>query len=211
MREGDRVATDLSDACLLWDIDGILVLNAHPKRDRHSHAVRRVIEVDAQPAQFGTGKTDREIIAEIVSAHREPDDEVLDAALDALDEITEEDLASVPSIAVAGVAEVLQALASTPLQQRLLTGNTPRRAELKITTVGLDQHFSGSSGFTGDRHLTRYALVAEAVEPPSALGALNRVSACRGRRDDGVAGSFGSGCSSGCAGAGAESRIPGLC
>lgn len=164
MREDAQVATDLSDACLLWDIDGTLVVNAHPQRDRHSHAVRTVIDVDAQPVQLGTGKTDREIIAEIVSAHLEPADEVLDAALAALDEITAEDLAFAPSTPVAGVAEVLQWLSATSVQQRLLTGNTPRRADLKVSTAGLGHFFAGSEGFYGDRHLTRYALVAQAVE-----------------------------------------------
>lgn len=160
----DEPVSDISiDACLLWDIDGTLVVNSPPRRDRHSHAVRRVLDVDAQPVQLGTGKTDRQLIAEIISAHCEPQPQIIDAALVALDEITEQDLSLAPSTPVPGVGDVLAAMAATSIEHRLLTGNTPKRAELKVRTAGLQQHFGQSDGFYGDRHLTRFDLVAQAA------------------------------------------------
>lgn len=163
MGEDAQVASDLWEACLLWDIDGTLVLNAPAARDRHCHAVRVALDLDATPVPLGTGKTDRQLIAEIISAHLEPSDVAVDAALAALDEVTAQDLEMFPSSAVPGVAEVLDALAPTPIRQRLLTGNTPRRAELKVGTAGLGQYFGYRDGFYGDRHATRYDLVGQAA------------------------------------------------
>ena len=156
------MTADLFEACLLWDIDGTLVAHAPARRDRHAHAVRLILEVDAQPVQLGTGKTDRQLVTEIISAHVEPDDNTIDAALAALDEITAADLSLSPSTAIPGVADILAAIAQAETPQLLLTGNTPRRAELKVRTAGLDQYFAFQDGFYGDRHATRFDLVQEA-------------------------------------------------
>lgn len=157
------MTADLFEACLLWDIDGTLVAHAPSRRDRHAHAVRVVLHVDAQPVQLGTGKTDRQLVTEIISAHAEPDDDTIDAALDALDEITAEDLSLTPSTAIPGVAGVLAATAQVQTPQLLLTGNTPRRAELKVQTAGLQEFFAIPDGFYGDRHATRFELVEQAA------------------------------------------------
>jgi len=157
------MTTDIADACLLWDIDGTLVVHAPSPRDRHSHAVRHVLKVDAQPVQLGTGKTDRQLVMEIISAHVEPDAAVVDAALAALDEITAADLSLAPSTAIPGVAGVLAAVSTTEAQQRLLTGNTPRRADLKVRTSGLHPYFEMQDGFYGDQHATRFELVRQAA------------------------------------------------
>jgi phosphoglycolate phosphatase-like HAD superfamily hydrolase len=164
LRKDAHVSGDVFEACLLWDIDGTLVRHAPSPRDRHAHAVKLVLQVDAQPVQLGTGKTDRQLVMEIISAHTDPVDEVVDAALLALDEITAEDLSLSPSTAIPGVARVLESIPATDVQQRLLTGNTPRRAELKVRTSGLHPHFEAADGFYGDRHPTRFDLVRQAAE-----------------------------------------------
>lgn len=154
---------DVLNACLLWDIDGTLVAHAPARRDRHAHAVRVVLDVDAQPVQLGTGKTDRQLVAEIIGAHMEPDDATIEAALDALDAITTADLGLTPSTPIPGVADILAATARSQTPQLLLTGNTPLRAELKVRTAGLDQYFAFQDGFYGDQHATRFELVEQAA------------------------------------------------
>lgn len=155
---------DLNDVCLLWDIDGTLIAHSSAKRDRHAHAVSLVLSVDAHPVPAGTGKTDRQIIAEIISVHSDPEDSLVDAVLAALDEVTEADLVLNPVMPTAGVAGVLGTCAGQGVAQRVLTGNTPRRAELKIHSAGLGMHFPARNGFYGERHATRFELVAEAAD-----------------------------------------------
>lgn len=162
----DRMAESLADlegACLLWDIDGTLVEHAPSARDRHAHAVSRVLQVQTEAVATGTGKTDRQIVVEIIAVHADPADELVDAALAQLDQITADDLQAFPSIAIPGVAALLAELQSMPVANRLLTGNTPRRAELKVGSAGLGSSFLPGTGFYGDRHATRFDLVAEAA------------------------------------------------
>ena len=162
---------DLDGVFLLWDIDGTLITHAPSARDRHAHAVSSVLQVQARPIPAGTGKTDRQIVTEIIAMHAAPSDEVIDAVLEVLDEVTADDLRTRPVLAINGVQDILAALASAGFDQRLLTGNTPRRAEIKVASAGLGGYFPERDGFYGDRHATRYELVAEAA---SVLGP-NRV------------------------------------
>ncbi len=158
-----EIRADLQGACLLWDIDGTLVEHAPSARDRHAHAVSLVLDVSAEAVMAGTGKTDRQIVTEIIAMHVDPSDELVAAALAQLDQITADDLREFPSTAIAGVAELLAELQSTPVASRLLTGNTPRRAELKVESAGLGANFLGEDGFYGDRHASRFDLVADAA------------------------------------------------
>lgn len=148
---------------LLWDIDGTLIEHAPAKRDRHAHAVHLTLGVAADPIPPGIGKTDRQIITEIVSAHTEPDVDVVNAALDHLDVITHGDLETYPAIAIPGVHDVLAHLAEIGAENRLLTGNTPQRAKAKVDSAGLGNFFDIENGFYGRDHATRMDLVAEAV------------------------------------------------
>lgn len=158
------VSTDtLGWVCLLWDIDGTLITHAPAKRDRHAHAVALALGVDAHPVVAGTGKTDRQIVVEIIAVHDEPADALVDAALEHLDRITEDDLRSEPAEPIDGVGDVLRGLGRTGVLNRLLTGNTPRRAELKVDSAGLGEHFDPQAGFYGHVHATRFDLVAQAA------------------------------------------------
>lgn len=172
---------------LLWDVDGTLIEHAPGVRDRHVHAVERALTgcppapvagstpVAGSAPAGGTralpaatlGKTDRQIILEILASHGQRevigDPAILDAALAHLDEITIEDLAVSPASALPGVADALRLLASTGARNLLLTGNTPRRAEVKVRTAGLSDHFDLESGFYGHHHATRMELVAQAA------------------------------------------------
>jgi phosphoglycolate phosphatase-like HAD superfamily hydrolase len=58
----------------------------------------------------------------------------------------------------------LSHLAHAGASQSVLTGNTPERARLKVTTAHLADHIDFDSGFYGDLHATRMELVAAAAE-----------------------------------------------
>jgi len=154
---------DLADVLVLWDIDGTLVTHAPATRDRHAHAVASVLgrPVDRLPA--GVGKTDRQIIVELFADHLPSDDE-LASALRVIDEVTAEDMRTSPSTANVGAADLLSHLAQVGASQSVLTGNTPERARLKVTTAHLADHIDFDSGFYGDVHATRMELVAAASE-----------------------------------------------
>ncbi len=142
--------SDLADVLILWDIDGTLVTHAPATRDRHAHAVGSVLgrPVDRLPA--GVGKTDRQIIIELFADHLPSDDE-LASALRVIDEVTGEDMRTSPSTANVGAADLLSHLAQAGASQSVLTGNTPERARLKVTTAHLADHIDFGSGFYGDR------------------------------------------------------------
>ena len=167
---------DLADVLILWDIDGTLVTHAPATRDRHAHAVGSVLgrPVDRLPA--GVGKTDRQIILELFADHLPSDDE-LASALRAIDEVTAEDMRTSPSTANVGAADLLAHLAHAGASQSVLTGNTPERARLKVTTAHLADHIDFNSVFYGDVHSTRMDLVAAAdaawtIEEAGLLGRL---------------------------------------
>lgn len=148
---------------LLWDIDGTLIEHAPAKRDRHAYAVKRVIGEPTTPIPPGIGKTDRQIVIEIISAHTEPTVDVVDEVLSHLDDITDDDLTSSPASPLPGIAETLAHMSALGALNLLLTGNTPRRAEAKVRSAGLVSYFDIPSGFYGRDHATRMDLVSEAV------------------------------------------------
>ena len=154
---------DLTGVLVLWDIDGTLVTHAPSPRDRHAHAVSKVLGHSVDPLPAGVGKTDRQIIIELFADHLPSEDE-LASALDVIDELTDEDMVSAPSIATTGVDEVLVSLQESGVTQSVLTGNTPRRARLKLEAAGLAEHIDFDSGFYGHVHSTRMELVAGAAQ-----------------------------------------------
>lgn len=148
---------------LLWDIDGTLIEHAPAKRDRHAYAAKRVLGVPTTPIPPGIGKTDRQIVTEIIAAHTEPGDEVIESVLAHLDDITDDDLVLSPASPLPAVAETLAHMAGLGARNLLLTGNTPRRAQAKVRSAGIDSYFDIEAGFYGRDHATRMDLVGEAV------------------------------------------------
>ena len=149
---------------LLWDIDGTLIEHAPAKRDRHAHAVTQVLGIPTTPVPQGVGKTDRQIVTELLTAHTEPTHEVIVDVLAHLDDITDSDLLTSPASALPGVIDALAYMSGMGARNLLLTGNTPRRAEAKVRSAGLASYFDIPSGFYGHTHATRMDLVAEAVD-----------------------------------------------
>jgi len=158
----DRVS-DPSGVLVLWDIDGTLVTHAPSPRDRHAHAVSTVLGRKVEPFPAGIGKTDRQIMVELFADHL-PSEAEIEQAFEVIDALTEEDMVTAPSIAVDGVDAALGALSEAGAGHSVLTGNSPRRAELKLQAAGLAQHIDFDSGFYGHIHSTRMELVADAAQ-----------------------------------------------
>ncbi len=158
----DRVS-DLSGVLILWDIDGTLVTHAPSPRDRHAYAVGSVLGCEVAPMAAGVGKTDRQIMVELFANHL-PSEAEIEQAFAVIDALTEEDMVEAPSTAVSGVDAALLALTDTGAGHSVLTGNSPRRAELKLQAAGLAQHIDFDSGFYGHIHSTRMELVADAAQ-----------------------------------------------
>jgi phosphoglycolate phosphatase-like HAD superfamily hydrolase len=155
--------TDLSGVLVLWDIDGTLVTHAPSPRDRHAHAVSTVLGREVERLPAGIGKTDRQILIELFADHV-PSDAEIEQAFAVIDDVTAQDMLTAPSTAIAGTHEVLMHLASAGADHSVLTGNSPRRARLKLEAAGLAEHVDFDSGFYGHIHSTRMELVADAAQ-----------------------------------------------
>ena len=155
--------SELVDLLLLWDIDGTLVTHSPPSRDRHAHAVSAVLGRPVAAIPAGMGKTDRQILIELFADHI-PSDAEIERAFEVIDNLTAEDMRIAPSIAIDGTRETLAHLADAQVAHSVLTGNSPRRARLKLHAAGLAEHFDFDAGFYGDIHSTRMELVADAAQ-----------------------------------------------
>ena len=155
--------TDLAGVLVLWDIDGTLVTHAPSPRDRHAYAVSTVLGREVERLPAGIGKTDRQILIELFADHIPSDDEITQAFA-VIDDVTAQDMITAPSTAIEGAREALIDLSSAGAEHSVLTGNSPRRARLKLETAGLAEHIDFDSGFYGHIHSTRMELVADAAE-----------------------------------------------
>jgi len=158
----DRVR-DLAGVLVLWDIDGTLVTHAPSPRDRHAYAVSTVLGRAVDPLPAGIGKTDRQIMIELFADHL-PSEAEIEQAFAVIDALTEEDMQHAPSTAINGTVGALTHLASAGATHSVLTGNSPRRARLKVEAAGLAEHIDFDSGFYGHLHSTRMELVADAAQ-----------------------------------------------
>jgi phosphoglycolate phosphatase-like HAD superfamily hydrolase len=93
-----------------------------------------------------------------------PSDAEIEQAFAVIDDVTAQDMLTAPSTAIAGTHETLVELAGTGADHSVLTGNSPRRARLKLEAAGLAEHIDFDSGFYGHIHSTRMELVADAAQ-----------------------------------------------
>ncbi len=161
---GMTSSPDLRDVLILWDIDGTLIEHAPGKRDRHTHAVEQILGVTLEPIPPGLGKTDRQIVLELFAQHTDPTSSQLDDAFTLLDAVTQTDLDTAPARALDGIPHTLLQTSGAGAQNTVLTGNTPQRARIKLSSAGLNAHIDLDSGFYGHTHSTRMELVADAAQ-----------------------------------------------
>lgn len=155
---------------ILWDVDGTLV--------RVGPAGREALEVGAAvaaglaeaPRVVMSGKTDPQIIREILRLADLADehiDRVLPAALRAAEEALAgaEERVRRDGVVLPGVVELLRRLASTPgVTQTLVTGNLAANAVLKVSAFGLERFLDLEVGAYGTDHADRTRLVPIALD-----------------------------------------------
>lgn len=155
---------------VLWDIDGTLLRAGPVAREALERAVGSVAGRDLTDAVVMAGKTDRQIVVELMAVAEVTDEEVellLPGVLAEAKRLLAESEARLRAEArvMPGIPEILELLHHSPrVVQSLLTGNLEANARLKLAALGLDMWFDFEVGAYGDNHIDRNALGPIALE-----------------------------------------------
>jgi phosphoglycolate phosphatase-like HAD superfamily hydrolase len=155
---------------VLWDIDGTLITTGVVGRQALERGAADAADLGTVPEVSMGGKTDPQIIAEILAAAGVDERRIPELVPRALAS-AEHHLAEWRSRMAAegqvhpGVRDVLERLdASEGVRQTLLTGNVEPNAFVKVDTFGLAQFFDFAVGAYGSDHADRDDLVPVALE-----------------------------------------------
>jgi phosphoglycolate phosphatase len=150
---------------VLWDVDGTLVRCGPVGRAAIEAGAAYVAGLPSVPQVVMSGKTDPQIVAEILAAAGVPDADIAPLIPGALRE-AESCLAASEATLMAegrdhpGVAALMDALAeSGHVRQTLVTGNVAANAALKVRAFGLDRHLDLEVGAYGSDDAERAHLV----------------------------------------------------
>ncbi len=155
---------------ILWDVDGTLLRTGGAGRHALEHAAAVAAGLDQVPHVVMSGKTDQQIIREILTAAGVPAERItrlLPRALSIAEETLENSLDRIRSegTALPGVVEALTALGRTPgVRQTLVTGNLAPNARLKLRAFDLERFVDFEVGAYGSDHADRNRLVPLALE-----------------------------------------------
>jgi phosphoglycolate phosphatase-like HAD superfamily hydrolase len=149
---------------VLWDIDGTL-LAAGDGGIAHFHkAVNNVSGKKQLPSLSAHGKTDWQIIREILE-EAQLDLALAPAVSEELDRLSDVYLTTARATLLPSVNEVLAELKGEGIRNGLLTGNSELRSRRKLEGGGVDTALiDWSAGFFGVRSPVRSALTASARE-----------------------------------------------
>jgi phosphoglycolate phosphatase len=169
-REEWRQYVSMARRLILWDIDGTLITTGVIGRRALEDAAAEVAGLDAVPEVSMGGKTDPQIIAEILAASGVPDRLITGLVPNAV--ATAEILLAQGRSQMAtegrvhpGVRNVLERLdAIGNVRQSLLTVNVRVNAIVKVETFGLAGFFDFAVGAYGDDHANRDNLVPIALD-----------------------------------------------
>lgn len=147
---------------LLWDVDGTLVARRRQSPSLHTDVVREYFGAASGAVPETTGLTDFEILRGL--APRTATESDLQTLLYLLDQrygdrLCEGDLGALP-----GVSAALRLAVNAGWLNALQTGNTARRAVLKLKSVGLWGWFSHDCSSFGDLAGDRASLVRRAKQ-----------------------------------------------
>lgn len=155
---------------VLWDIDGTLISTGSTGRRALERGAAEAAGLDSVPEISMGGKTDPQIITEILAASGVPEGRITDLIPNAL-MLAEEFLAESRDRMCSegrvhpGVREVLTQLdALDGVRQSLLTGNVKANAFVKVDTFELSQFFDLAIGAYGSDHANRDELVPVALD-----------------------------------------------
>jgi phosphoglycolate phosphatase-like HAD superfamily hydrolase len=149
---------------VFFDIDGTLLLSGQAGKTAMLMGLQRRFNldnvVDGVPM---SGRTDRAIFVDLLRAHRLPaSDETIAALKSAYLECLPECLAGRTGRVLPGIRELVERLTERPdVSIGLLTGNTRRGAQLKLSHYQLAAYFR-YGGF-GDDHLDRESVARDAA------------------------------------------------
>ncbi|MHB8439446.1 MAG: HAD family hydrolase [Acidimicrobiales bacterium] len=154
---------------ILWDIDGTLVSTGTIGREALETGAGQAAGLIEIPHISMGGKTDPQIVTEILEAAGLSAAEAVQAVPKAL-AVAQRHLAasskrmSCEGFVQPGVPDVLATLATTEgVSQSLLTGNIRPNAKVKLSTFGLDGFFDFDIGAYGSDDAVREALVPIAL------------------------------------------------
>ena len=158
-----------------WDIDGTLVRSPDTRADLFAQVIASFGVEPVEPPGPRGGFTDRRL-AELHLRTSGLDDVSVDEFLDRLDDLSEDFYLHTPREPVPGAREALQLTRRAGWRNGLLTGNTPRRAKVKLRTSGFDLNeidwtLFASGGYVTDRtELGRQARARAGDGPLVVLG-----------------------------------------
>lgn len=162
---------------VLFDIDGTLLLCGKAPRNAITQAMIKIFGTAGPVDQFPfSGKTDPQIIFELMQAARIADDVIqagLQRAIADYIAALETTLQSIDIRILKGVEKLLEQLAGhEDIVLGLLTGNVMQGAQIKLSRAGLGHYFfNGTSplGAFGSDSMHRNELPAIAVERAKAI------------------------------------------
>ncbi len=152
----------------LFDIDGILGKTGFIKVDYWQEAIKRNFGFIASKKEvYMTGKTDREILCALLELHgvKNPcKDARFQQTLNDLADISEEYWKHNSLPPVENVENFLQQLQEKKQCLGLLTGNSTKRAFVKIKKLGFEKYFPNFIGAFGEYSRVRSDLVSIAMK-----------------------------------------------
>lgn len=156
---------------ILWDIDGTLLTVGSAGRLALEHAAAAVASIPFEqlPAVRMGGKTDPQIVREILTAAGLDQHEIDEVMPEALAEAERYLASEVPTMEAEGrvhpgVRELLESLSKTEgVRQSLLTGNLLPNAVVKVSLFGLDPFLDVEVGAYGTDDADRNLLVPVAM------------------------------------------------
>jgi len=160
---------------VLWDVDGTLLTTGPAGRIALEAAAARVAGIREVPQVVMGGKTDPQIVTEILALSgmkRVHIDRVLPAALMEAEAVlaSETERIRAEGRVHAGVRDLLARLAAVDgVRQSLLTGNVRRNAVVKVAAFDLDRYFDFDIGAYGTDHAERNCLVPIALHRATEL------------------------------------------
>jgi phosphoglycolate phosphatase-like HAD superfamily hydrolase len=158
---------------ILWDIDGTLVNSRASRADKHVKAAEVFLGRELPTHERSAGKTDRQIIFELLQSNRTETRLAAVAVaetLKILDSLSIEEIRRYPVLCNPGVMNALEMASSTGWVNGLLTGNTPVRARAKLESAGILEVFDQNYAYFGHQAPSRGDLVAASASAIRSAG-----------------------------------------
>jgi phosphoglycolate phosphatase-like HAD superfamily hydrolase len=156
---------------ILWDIDGTLLTSRASRIDKHVKAAELLLGRDLPGQKRTAGKTDRQILVELLEPTGcIPDPVDIATALGILDMLSMQEIRKFPIPTISGVVAALELVRHVDWVNGLLTGNTPARALAKLQSAGIWEFFDENFAYFGDKSSNRCELVGSSIFSIQAKG-----------------------------------------